>query len=311
LEGSPPPSVFHRASIPSTGGMGELAALGTALLWATSSTLVGSQTARVPTAVISAVQLLAATVLLWSIAGILLAMGAIDGTSLPRGAALVGTALIGPALGDMLYFAGIRMVGVARAFPVAMAGSPLFTIALAALLIGEAITLTVVLGGLLTIAGIVLIATRRQLDSLGAKDSTSMGLAIVLLAALLWAVATVSLRAAAEGVAAPLVSAIRIPAAAMFALILAWSTRRVLRPSHYGARSMLILAGAGLMGVGTGSMLYVLAIQQAGAARTAILSSTAPLFALPLAALLLHERITRRVAAGTLLSIAGIWLVTL
>ena len=73
----------------------------------------------------------------------------------------------------------------------------------------------------------------------------------------------------------------------------------------------MILGTAGVMGAGVGSMLYVLAVQQAGAARTAILSSTAPLFALPMAALLLHERITPRVVAGTLLSIVGIWLVTL
>ena len=48
--------------------MGELAALGTALLWTTTSTLVGTQTSRVPTAVISAVQLVTATLLLWIIA---------------------------------------------------------------------------------------------------------------------------------------------------------------------------------------------------------------------------------------------------
>jgi drug/metabolite transporter (DMT)-like permease len=56
-------------------------------------------------------------------------------------------------------------------------------------------------------------------------------------------------------------------------------------------------------------MLFVLAVQRAGAAKTAVLSSTAPLFALPLAALLLGERLTGRVILGTLLSIAGVWLV--
>ena len=54
----------------------------------------------------------------------------------------------------------------------------------------------------------------------------------------------------------------------------------------------------------------MIGIQRAGAARTAILSSTGPLFALPLAALALQERVTRQIAVGTVLSIAGIWLVT-
>jgi DME family drug/metabolite transporter len=290
--------------------MGELAALGTALLWATSSTLVGTQTARVPTTVISAVQLLAATLLLWILTGVLLAAGAIEGTTLPQGLFLIATALVGPGLGDMLYFAGIRVIGLARAFPVSMAGSPLFTIALAALLIGEAITLPVVAGAVLTIGGIYLIATRGWSSSAPASAGPAYrGLLIVLLASFFWAVSTVSLRVAADGVAAPIVSSIRIPAAALLALALARGTGRSLHPAHYGARSMLTLTIAGLLGVGT-SLLYVLAIQQTGAARTAILSSTAPLFALPLAALVLRERITRRVAAGTLLSIAGIWLVT-
>ena len=290
--------------------MGELAALGTAVLWAASSTMAGSQVGRMPAALISAIQLLAATVLLWSVTALLLATGTIDGTSLPRGLALMATALIGPGLGDTLYFAGIRVLGVARAFPVAMAASPLFTIALAALLVGEAITATVLLGAVLTIGGIVLIAARRQ-ESKVTGRSSPMGLWIVLLAALLWAASTVLLRAVAEGVSPPVVSSVRMPAAAVFALLLAQGSGRLQAPRHYGGRSLVVLGIAGLLGVGVGSVLYVVAIQQAGAARTAILSSTAPLFALPLAAILLKERITPRMIAGTLMTMVGIWLLTL
>ncbi|MGD9890378.1 MAG: DMT family transporter [Dehalococcoidia bacterium] len=291
--------------------MGELAALGTALLWTTTSTLVGTQTSRVPTAVIGAVQLITATLLLWMIAGVLLVAGDAVAPTLPQGMALIASALIGPGLGDLLYFYGIRVIGVSRAFPISMAGSPLFTIALAAVFLGEAITLPVVTGAFLTIAGISLIATRRQSSEMGRDARVWRGIGIVLLAALLWAASTVSLRAAADGVSAPLASSIRIPAAAAFAFVLARGTGRVLRPGHYGTRSMITLAAAGILGAGMGSMLYVVAVQHAGAARTAILSSTAPLFALPMAALILHERITHRVVAGTMLSIVGIWLVTL
>ncbi len=291
--------------------MGELAALGTAILWATTSTLVGSQTTRVPTTVISAVQLITATLVLWVIAAVFLLTGDARGPTPAQAVALVATALIGPGLGDMLYFAGIRMIGVARSFPISMAGSTLFTISLAALFVGEAITLPIVAGAILTIAGISLIATRQQSSDIDKGAQVLRGILIILAAALLWAVATVSLRAATDGVSVPLVSSIRIPAAAIFALMLARGTGRVLRPGHYGVRSIVTLSIAGVMGAGVGSMLYVLAVQEAGASRTAILSATAPLFALPLAAVLLHERITRRVATDTLFSIAGIWLVTL
>ena len=47
----------------------------------------------------------------------------------------------------------------------------------------------------------------------------------------------------------------------------------------------------------------------AGAAKTAILASTAPVFAMPLAMLFLRERPGPRAVVGTLLAIAGIALV--
>jgi DME family drug/metabolite transporter len=291
--------------------MGELAALATALLWAASSALAGSQTRRVPAAVVGAVQFLVATVALWALTGVLLAVGAVEGTTPARGLALAATALIGPGIGDLLYFASIRLIGVARAFPISMAGSTLFTIALAAAVAGEVITAPVVVGALLVIGGIYLIAVRPGAVGSPAQRLSRRGITIVLTAGALWAVSTVMLRVVTEGVSAPVASSIRMPAAAAFAFLLARGTGKAAWPFHYGRRSVLVLAAAGLMGAGVGSMLYVLAVQEAGAARTAVLSATSPLFVLPLAALLLHERITARVGAGTVLTVAGIWLVTL
>jgi len=291
--------------------MGELAALGVALTWALASTLAGSQSGRVPATVIGGVQFLCASLAVWLFTGALFAVGAIEGTTLGRGAALAATALIGPGVGDLLYFGSIRLLGVARAFPISMAASPLFTIALAAAVTGEAITPGVVLGALLVIGGICLIAVRASAaESTAPRHLSRSGLLMVLTAAALWALSSVLLRVVTEGVAAPVASSIRIPTAAVFAFALARATGKAAWPFHYGARSVATLATAGLLGAGAGSLLYVVAIQEAGAARTAILSSTSPLFALPLAALVLHERITRRVAMGTLLTIAGIWLVT-
>jgi drug/metabolite transporter (DMT)-like permease len=291
--------------------MGELAALGTAVLWAVSSTLAGSQTRRVPVAVIGAVQFLSASLALWALTGALLALGVVEATTFGRALALAATALIGPGMGDLLYFAGMRLLGVARAFPISMAASTLFTIALAVPVAGEAVSAPVVLGAALIIGGIYLITVRQEAaDGAGLRLSRG-GVLTILAAAALWAVSTVTLRVVTEGVSAPIASSIRIPAAAAFAFALARSSGKAAWPFHYGRRSVATLAAAGLMGAGIGSMLYVVAVQEAGAARTAILSSTSPLFVLPLAALLLHERITARVGMGTALTVIGIWLVTL
>ena len=141
--------------------MGELAALLSALLWALSSAMMGSQAARVPAPVISAIRLLGATLVIWAAGAALLLAGAIEGVSAVRALALAGTGVLGPGVGDTLYIGSIPAVGLARAFPISMAAFPLFTVLLAALLVGESITLPVVIGAALIVVGTYLIGVRR------------------------------------------------------------------------------------------------------------------------------------------------------
>jgi drug/metabolite transporter (DMT)-like permease len=304
--------------------MGEAAALGSALLWAASSSLVGSQARRLSPFVISTIQLVGSCVLLWLVCALLYAGGELDGVSLGRGAALAVGGIIGPGIGDTLYVGGVRAIGVARAFPVSMAIFPLFTFILAVLLVGESITPPVVAGAVMIVAGTILLTLRSAGDSsIESPESKAikvkggfclstlqLGLLLVAAGAFFWAVNSVWVRETAEGVAPALVGAIRMPVALLFTASVARSRGQLPWPGQYRGRSLVVLLVAGIMGTGVGSLLWVVGIQHAGVARTAILSSTAPLFALPLAALFLHERITGRMVAGTLLSIAGIWLVT-
>ena len=313
-EGATPDSLLPTAS-----HMGELAALLSALLWALSSAMMGSQAARVPAPVISAIRLLGATLVIWAAGAALLLAGAIEGVSAVRALALAGTGVLGPGVGDTLYIRSIPAVGLARAFPISMAAFPLFTVLLAALLVGESITLPVVIGAALIVVGTYLIGVRNAETAVDQEPSDTrrptsdarLGIALVLGAALLWACSSVWVRVASAGVSPVLVGAIRLPAAGLLTAMVAWSAGQALWPASYGRRSLATMTAAGVLGTGAGSLLWVVGVQHAGAARTAILSSTAPLFALPLAAVFLHERITRRVAVGTVLSIAGIWLVTL
>ncbi|HEV8635891.1 MAG TPA: EamA family transporter [Chloroflexota bacterium] len=57
------------------------------------------------------------------------------------------------------------------------------------------------------------------------------------------------------------------------------------------------------------ALAYVDPLVANGVRLPAALSSTAPIFAAPLAALFLGERLSPRIGAGTVLSILGIWLV--
>ena len=56
------------------------------------------------------------------------------------------------------------------------------------------------------------------------------------------------------------------------------------------------------------TVLFVAAISLAGAGKTASITATSPLFAAPLAALFLKEPLSRRLALGTIVSAAGVWL---
>lgn len=295
---------------------GEAAALASAFLWALSNILMGSQAGRVPTVVISALRGLFGAVFLAAVAALLYVAGH---TAFPSTAAvlgLVGSGILGFGIGDTLYIGSLHRVGVSRAFPISMAVYPLLTIALAVLLLGEVITTWMIVGTVLTIAGVWLIVSGGQTAAKEGEPAVCRrelvwGLACVAIAAALWALASVWLRSAAAGVEPIMAQAIRIPAAGVLMACVALVGGHVLAPRHYGARSLWVLLLTGIVGTALGSLLFLVGVQQAGAAPAAVLSSSAPLFAMPMAALALGERITRRVATGTALSIAGIWLVIL
>lgn len=299
--------------------IGESAALGSAFLWALSNILMGSESARVPAVVISALRMLYGALFLAAVMAVVAAAGAAAYPTLPRALAIGASGALGLGIGDTLYIGSLRRVGINRAFPISSAVYPLLTFVLGVALLDEQITLPVAFGSVLILIGVSLIvaggpAPAGENDAPGAGHrrggrETWLGLGLVLAASVLWAVAAVWLRSAAAGVQPVLVQAIRMPAALVVTAAVASSTGHALRPRRYGRRSLWALMITGVLGTGVGSLMFVVAVQQAGAARTAVLSTTGPLFGLPMAALLLHERVTPRIAVGTVLSIAGIWLV--
>ena len=145
---------------------------------------------------------------------------------------------------------------------------------------------------------------------LGPRHGTRLGLVLVALAALAWAISTVWLRDASEDFDALAVSAVRLPAAALvIGMAAGLRPGTALRRRSLSRRSLGVLVFAGIVGTGLGSWLFIFAVQEVGAGRTAVLSSVSPLFALPLGALVLGEPITRWVALGTALAVVGIVLI--
>jgi len=158
-----------------------------------------------------------------------------------------------------------------------------------------------------------IVVEQRRVDVAGSvKIELVRGVVFAIAAAMSWAGATVLLRGQQGNLDAFGAGSLRIPAASLAVWATIAMTRRDSPPlRHLTARSIAIVALAGLLGTGIGGVLFIYAVQSIGAAKTAFVTTCAPVFALPMGVAFLGERLTPRILLGTAITIAGIWLVLL
>ena len=294
--------------------MGAAAALGSSAMWALTSVLLASQTARVRPLLMSGIRSLTASLML---IGLLVATGGLvqlNEMTFITGASMVASGVLGQAVGDTLYINALGFLGVTRTFPITNSAYPFLTFILAILLLGERVTWALPVGGLLIVAGItwIVLEQRRADREDEVPVELARGLVFALAAALAWATATVWLRGQQGNLNAISAASLRIPAASVAVLGTLALTSRADRPlRQLTARSIAIVGLAGLLGTGLGGILFIYAVEHTGAARTAFVTTSAPVFALPMGVIFLSEKLTRRVLLGTAVTIAGIWLVLL
>ena len=296
--------------------MGAAAALGSSALWALTSVLLASQAGRMRPLLMSAIRSLTASLIL---VGLLIATSGLvqlREMTFITGISMACSGIMGQALGDTLYITALGFLGVTRTFPITNSAYPFLTFLLAVLLLGEAVTWTLPIGGALIVAGITWIVLEQRRSA--AEDAVQVellrGVAFALAAAACWATATIWLRGQQGDLNAIGAASLRIPAAsaAVWMTIGLTSRSRATQPLRpITPRSVALVALAGLLGTGLGSILFIYAIETIGAAKTAFLTTSAPVFALPMGVLFLSEKITPRVLLGTVITIAGIWLVLL
>lgn len=296
--------------------IGVFAAVGAAATWAVSSTLMASQVSRMDSGSISAIRLACAavffSVLLFAVGqqGEIQAMGWGDGSQ------LIFSALLGLAIGDTLYVTSMSTVGMARAFTISLGTFTVLAYAFSVAFLDEPITLAVIIGSALVLAAIYLVAlwgrpraVPSPAELTPAIDSrrATIGLVIVFIAGICWAGSAVWTRAVSLDYGTLAVGSVRLPAAAfLVSMYVAFNGASSVRQRTVTRRGTLLLATAGIVGTGLGSLLYLYALKETGAGRVAVLSSMSPLFAIPLGALVLRERITIWVAVGAVLAFCGI-----
>lgn len=85
----------------------------------------------------------------------------------------------------------------------------------------------------------------------------------------------------------------------------------LLVPPKYGFKILAMVVAAGVLTYGVAAVGYVTAIQMIGAAKTVLVTTTAPILVLPFSILFLKERPGGTTVAGVLSCIVGICCVAL
>jgi drug/metabolite transporter (DMT)-like permease len=221
--------------------------------------------------------------------------------------------ITGFVLGDTMFFESARSIGLAPAFTISMI-YPLIASAVAVWLFGERVTVTLATGAVIALGGVTLIVTEQAPASPAApgrsREERRRGLALALLAACAWALSTLLMKPAVRDVDPVSIQAARLPMAALAMWLTPWArgTGRRLRAHLRDAGLLLLVLGAL---TGASAVLFLAGLKYAGVALTTILSSTTPLFALPIGYLALGERVSWRAAGGAALCVAGLALLGL
>jgi drug/metabolite transporter (DMT)-like permease len=295
---------------------GEAKALLAAALWAIAGIVFAAQTRRLGALRLNVIRSLAAAVFICLLIPFAGAAGELRAASTATVIAMVGSGVLAIGLGDTFFFASLPVLGASLAVPASSSVYPLLTFLVASIWLGETVTWAVLGGSLLIMAGIFLllwratpvvaspvdVRTRSRFDWRGA-------VLLLMIATVFWTLSTAWLRAGSGDLGPVSAGALRAGGTTIFLLPIALSQRQAPALPRFAWGSVASVAAAGILAVGIGSLFYIAAVQEVGAGRTAILTSTMPLFTLPLAVLFLRERVTPRVVAGTITCVLGIWLI--
>lgn len=295
---------------------GEAKALLAAALWAIAGIVFASQTPRLGPLRLNVIRSLAAAVFICLLIPFAGAAEELRAVSMATVIAMVGSGILAIGLGDSLFFASLPVLGASLAVPISSSVYPLLTFLVASIWLGETVTWAVFGGSLLIIAGIFLLLWRATPVVASPVDVRARSrfdwrgaVLLLMIATVFWTLSTTWLRAGSGNLGPVSAGVLRAGGTSIFLVPLALGSRQEPAVPRFAWGSVAWAAAAGILAVGIGSLFYIAAVQEAGAGRTAILTSTMPLFTLPLAVLFLRERVTPRIIAGTITCVLGIWLI--
>jgi drug/metabolite transporter (DMT)-like permease len=283
--------------------LGALLSLASALTWAVVSLIVRNLSGTLNSASINALRTLGAGVLLllW-----IIGTGGIDrlrAIDLGVFGLLALSMVLSGSMGDTVFFESTRFLGLARAMTASMT-YPMLSAFLAAALLDEPVTPALVAGSLLTLGGLALIVGTKPSEP-DRPGHLWLGLAAAQAASVCWAVGVILLKVPLDTMDATTAQAVRLPVAGLALLVTPWVWGSLGTVRAAGAPLVATLVALVVLTAGS-SVLFVAGVKYAGVGVASVLSSTAPMFAIPLGTLFLGERMTGTAALGTAITVAGV-----
>jgi DME family drug/metabolite transporter len=295
--------------------IGEFAALGAAVSWTISALLYRK-------ALLSAKPISANIVRLTLTSMALLAFLAVVGKfsvllSLPGNIVVLAcvSGVIGLGVGDTLYMVSLKSIGVGRAVPITCT-YPLFNLLWAVFLVGERVTLPIVVGAVAIVFGIWLLGQHQEVNMFETKEKVWFkGVGLALATAVVWSVSITMINLAVKE--APdldhvlAINTVRLLGIAVSLLAVSPFIDRSLGFLKMNRSTMLALVAGGIVALGVGWFLLTYSFTETLESRAVPISSTTPLFSTLAAIALLHEKISAKNALGSVLVVAGIFMIFL
>jgi DME family drug/metabolite transporter len=217
-------------------------------------------------------------------------------------------------MGDTLYMVSLKLIGVARAVPITCT-YPLFSLLLAVFLQGQAVTLQVVLGAFVIVFGIWLLTEEETGGDRLQRAVMVRGVAAAVATAVVWSVSiamidmAVTLPETGTLDSALAINTFRVVAVAVFLLVSAPVADRGLSFLKMQKKTVATLIFAGVVALALGWFFLAYSFLLIPEAQAVPISSTSPLFATVSGIVFLHERLTAKNVAGSIMIVIGIFLI--
>lgn len=293
--------------------VGELAALGTALLWTLSALAWTSAGRRVGTLPVCLIRLLITCVYLLAYGRVVRGLWVPSDASAHTWYLLSWSGFVGFFLADLCLLKALVILGP-RLTLLFQTFSPPFAALISKCFVQEGLTPRQWLAMAVTLAGVVwVVLERADGPHANSRRKAAGGMLLAVLAALGQAVGLVLSRRGIGQYDAAAATFIRIlPALAGFLILLslvrAWPAVIV---AVRDRRAMLILTLGSLVGPFLGVILSMIAVRHCHAGVAATILSTMPVLILPLVVFVYGERVSVRAAAGAAIAVAGVALLVL